>query len=400
MRTPLPVATPCWGSLPSLSRSGKSQRKGTSLLSYELHIGSADFWARAAKDIAAARRRVLIQAMTFEGDAAGRPVAEAVAASMAADRRVLVDDYTRHVINDTFLRASRDSGLHAEAAATWALFEALQATGAGLRVTNPIAGNWLRYPLRNHKKLLVIDDVAWLGGINFSDHNFAWHDMMLRLEGAEVADWLAGTFDLDWAGTPRASRKTFGRSLELLSLSGRDNPLHFAPLLDRFAKARERIDVISAYPTFPFVDALVAAAGRGVAVTIYTPRPNNKPIVRDYLLARCHGTGLTIRLLPEMTHVKAALVDGEELIAGSSNFDFVSYRTSADYIATIRAPELVAEVEARLFAPLRAVSEPIEAADLPGWRGRRAGLSLRIADTVIARFRHRDHIAPWSQPAS
>lgn len=369
------------------------------LPNYELHIGSAAFWARAAADIAGARRRVLIQAMTFEGDRAGRPVAEAVRSSSASDRRVLVDDYTRHVINDTFLHSSRDPTLQAEAAATWAMFNALQAAGTQVRITNPIAGNWLRYPLRNHKKLLVMDDVAWIGGINFSDHNFAWHDMMLRLEGAKVADWLAGAFDLDWAGTPRSRRKTFGETLELLSLSGRDNSRHFLPLLARLNEARAAIEVISAYPTFPFVDALAAAARRGVAVTLYTPRPNNKPIVRDYLLARTRGTGIAVHLLPEMTHVKAALVDGEELITGSSNFDFVSYRTSADYVATLRTPALIAEAETRLFAPIRALAEPVEAADMPGWRGQRAALSLRIADRVITRLRHREHIAPWSQPS-
>ncbi len=41
--------------------------------------------------------------MTFEGDAAGQAVAGAVIASPARERRVLVDDYTRHVVNDTFL---------------------------------------------------------------------------------------------------------------------------------------------------------------------------------------------------------------------------------------------------------------------------------------------------------
>ena len=368
--------------------------------SYELHIGSAEFWRRAATDIAGARHRVLIQAMTFEGDAAGRPVAEAVTASTASDRRVLVDDYTRHVINDTFLRSSRDRALLAEASATWAMFAALEASGVGVRVTNPIAGNWLRYPLRNHKKLLVIDDVAWIGGINFSDHNFAWHDMMLRLEGAEIADWLAGTFQYDWTGKPRSDQRAFGPELDLLSLSGRDNPARFAPLLVRLGQARKTIEVISAYPTFPFVDALVAAAARGLAVTIHTPRPNNKPIVREYLLARTESQGVAVRLLPEMTHVKAALIDGEELIAGSSNFDFVSYRTSADYIATIRDRALVAEAEARLFAPLRAMSQPVVAADAPGWRGRRATLALRIADLFVARLGHRHHIAPWSPPAA
>lgn len=368
--------------------------------SYELHIGSAEFWRRAATDIAAACRRVLIQAMTFEGDAAGRPVAEAVATSKASDRRVLVDDYTRHVINDTFLRGCRDPALRAEASATWDMFAALEASGAGVRITNPIAGNWLRYPLRNHKKLLVIDDVAWIGGINFSDHNFAWHDMMLRLEGAEVADWLAGAFQADWTGEAHSDRRAFGPELDLLSLSGRDNPARFAPLLASLSQAGEAIEVISAYPTFPFVDALVAAAARGLAVTIHTPRPNNKPIVRDYLIARTRGTGVKVRLLPAMTHVKAALIDGRELIAGSSNFDFVSYRTSADYVATIRDPAMIAEAETRLFTPLRALSQPVVAADVPWWRGWRATLALRIADLFVARLRHRQHIASWSPPAA
>ena len=66
---------------------------------YELHVGAPAFWRRAAGDIAGARRRVLVQAMTFEGDAAGLSVAAAIASSAAADRRVLVDAYTRAVIS-------------------------------------------------------------------------------------------------------------------------------------------------------------------------------------------------------------------------------------------------------------------------------------------------------------
>jgi cardiolipin synthase len=306
---------------------------------FELHIGSAAFWRRAAGDIASAQRRVLVQAMTFEGDQAGLGVAKAIGASSAADRRVLVDDYTRHVINDTFLKGSSDPAIHAEAAATWAMFELLHGTGAGVRVTNPMGRSWLRYPLRNHKKLILADDAAWIGGINFSDHNFAWHDMMLRIEDPAVADWLAETFAADWSGAPRPWRHGFGAELELLSLDGVDNAAQFAPLLELFGKAQRSIEVISAYPTFP-------------------PRPSNKPVVRDYLLARTARSGIAVRLLPEMTHVKAALIDGEVLVVGSSNFDFVSYRTSADYVAVIRDRALVDQAEAHLFAPARQTSTP------------------------------------------
>lgn len=363
-----------------------------------LFTGSEAFWARAAEDIAQARRRVLVQAMTFEGDAAGRQVAAAIAASAAADRRVLVDDYTRHVINDTFLTRSRDLALHAEAAATWAMFERLARSGAGVRVTNPMGRSWLRYPLRNHKKLLVMDDAAWIGGINFSDHNFAWHDMMLRIADPAVADWLAETFAADWAGAPRAMAREFGPELALVNLDGASNAAHFAPLIRLIEAARRRIEVLSAYPTFPFVNALAAAAGRGVEVTIYTPRPNNKPIVRDYLLARAAGTGIAVRLLPRMTHIKAALIDSDTLVAGSSNFDFVSYRVAADHVAVVRDPVLIAQAETELFTPARAEARAPAPQDAPGWRGLGAGLVLRTADAIVSRLRHRDHITDWSRP--
>lgn len=234
---------------------------------YELLVGSQAFWQRAQADIAAAHRRVLIQAMTFEGDSAGQAVAAAIAASGAADRRVLVDDYTRHVINDTFLSRSRDEALHAEAQATWAMFDRLADAGVGLRITNPVGRNPLRYALRNHKKLLVMDDAVWLGGINFSEHNFAWHDMMLRIAHPGLAGWLAAAFERDWQGECGAARAAFP-GIEMLSVDGSGNAAHLAPLLDLFAGARRRIEVISAYPTFPFVSAMASAA-RGAGHALY-----------------------------------------------------------------------------------------------------------------------------------
>jgi len=372
-------------------------RKESRVARIALLVGSAAFWNAAARDIAAAQSRVLVQAMTFEGDATGRAVAQAIGASGASDRRVLVDDYTRHVINDTFLTLSRSPPLKAEAAATWDMFGALIAQEVGVRVTNPIGRNPLAYPIRNHKKLLVMDDVAWLGGINFSDHNFAWHDMMVRIDDPAVADWLAGEFGKDWRGEPASAQETVG-GIDLLSLDGTDNAGRFAPLLERFSAAQRSIEVISAYPTFPFVEAMAAAAARGVPVTLYTPRPNNKPVIRDYLLAIAERSGLQVRLLPEMTHVKAALIDGEELVVGSSNFDFVSNRANSEYVATIRDAELIADFETRLFGPARNTSAKPAAADTALLRGCWARFALWAADRFIAQLPQPRRIAEWSRP--
>jgi len=361
---------------------------------FELLVGSAAFWTRASCDIAGAERRVLVQAMTFEGDDAGLPVAHAIAQSPAADRRVLVDDYTRHVVNDTFLALSRDPALHGEAAESRAMFDRLMAAGAGVRVTNPLGRNPLRYATRNHKKLLVMDDAVWIGGINFSDHNFAWHDMMLRIEHAPIADWLAAQFDADWSGNVATAGEGIA-GIDLLSLDGSGNEAGFAPLLEMFAGARRSIEVISAYPTFPFVDAMAQAARAGARVTIYTPRPNNKPVIRDYLLGAAAPAGVELRLTPMMTHAKAALIDGEALVLGSSNFDFVSHRANAEYVATVRDAALIAEFEAQMLAPIRDGSGPPEPGDFSAWRSWKARAALRLADALIARLSHGPRVSEW-----
>lgn len=361
---------------------------------YELLVGAQAFWDRARADLAAARRRVLVQAMTFEGDATGQAVAAAIEASGAQDRRVLVDDYTRHNINDTLLALSRNPALQAEAQATWAMFDRLKTSGADLRITNPVGRNPLRYAMRNHKKLLVIDDAAWIGGINFSDHNFAWHDMMVRIEHPGIADWLAAEFERDWTGQV-ASRADTIAGAAFHSLDGSANEAGFAPLLDLFAQARRSIEVISAYPTFPFVDAIGAAARRGIKAAIYTPRPNNKPIVRDYLLGSAARFGIDVQLTPMMTHAKAALIDDEVLVLGSSNFDFISHRANAEYVAVIRDSQLIAAFETRMLAPIRAGSSVPQAGDHSRWRSLKAHLALRVTDVLISWLDHGPRVAEW-----
>ena len=372
---------------------------------FELAIGSGAFWRGAAADIAGARRRVLVQAMTFEGDSAGGALAGALLAARAADRRLLIDAYSFHVVNDTLLPSLpwRDRSLRDEVRATRGLLDRLAGHDVAVAVTNPVGRNPLRFPLRNHKKLLVIDDVAWLGGINFSDHNFAWHDLMVRIDDAEIAGWLAGTFEDDWCGTPRGATGRFGQT-DLISLDGAGNEAALAPVLDLFASARRSIELVGAYPTRPFTDALVTAANRGCAVTIHTPIANNKPLLRDYLfdLPR-RSPGLRLNLLPGMTHAKAALVDGETLLFGSVNFNVASWRTNGDLLAITRDADLIAAFERDLFVPSRAAGRMAERLALPLWRGVRARLALAGADAVLARlsFGTGSRVSRWpAAPAS
>jgi cardiolipin synthase len=256
------------------------------------------------------------------------------------------------------------------------MFADLIKDGVGVRETNPLGHLLLNYPARNHKKLIIADDVAYVGGVNFSDHNFAWRDFMVRVQDARVTDFLTDDFAATWSGGPVAAALEL-EGLSLFCLDGRTNDRFFAAMSDLIGRARREIVVLSAYLTFPFTAPLSAAARRGVAVRLITPWNNNKPLVRDYLLGVARRSGFEVTLLAEMSHGKALLIDGEQLVVGSCNFDFVGLAAEEEIVAVIRSPELIEDFRHQIVAPL------VERAALTGTR--RVGPLRSAAALVLLR---------------
>lgn len=357
---------------------------------FELMVGAPAFWRRAAADIATAKTRVLVQAMTFEGDSAGLAVAESLGASGASDRRVLVDDYSRHVISDRIIHGPAswsDKDFRTEIRATHDMFRHLSVSGVGVRVTNPVGPLFVRYPARNHKKMIVADDVAYVGGVNFSDHNFAWHDFMLRLEGREAAEALASDFAATWAGEPRAAVFDLP-GLRLHSLDGRNNTDGFRPVMDLIAGATKSVTVISPYLTFPFTDALAAARARGAAVRLITPRDNNKRLVRDYLLHAADRAGFEVLLTPGMSHLKGMVIDEAHLIVGSANFDFVSLAAEEELVAVIQDPAVIAAFNRLIVEPAVTGATLHQATAASSRAGESARRTLSLVSRLVAGSRN------------
>jgi cardiolipin synthase len=354
---------------------------------YSLLVGSDAFRRQAQADMTSARRRLYVQAMTFEGDAAGASVCGPILASPAADRRVLVDDYTRFVVSDRFVYSPHyllDRDFRAEVKATRAMFDSMVQAGIGVRVTNPAGPLLAGFPFRNHKKLIVADDISYIGGINFSDHNFAWHDLMLRIDDAATAERLAADFEDTYASRLRSWIADLG-DMKLYGFDGGDNHIGFTEIIAEIDAASREITVVSPYLTFPFVDALERARVRGLDIRLVTPLKNNKPTVRDYLLWTARRAGFDVRLTAEMIHLKGMLIDGEKLVLGSSNFDFVSFHVEEELVAVISNAELIADFEARVIAPLMAESLPADACRPSDAGGRRCLALLKTAERILSR---------------
>jgi cardiolipin synthase A/B len=330
----------------------------------ELLVNFNDFWTRLRADIGAAKESVLIQTFALEGDSIGKQLSESLLASGAEDKRILADSFTRIVLSDRFRFTPAnylDPNLKREAQETNLMRSQLKAAGVGIKFSNPYGVSPRKLLSRNHKKLIVIDaQTAYVGGINFSEHNAAWHDMMFRIDDHDTVRFLREDFLSSWHGRDRFAQHA-AEDVELLTLDGRDNRSAFQRVIELIDNARQTVFVESPYITFPFYERLRAASIRGVEVKVVTPEQNNWRLFRNYARLESARSGIDLRLYRgRMSHLKAMLIDDEYLIAGSSNFDYLSYRLYQEIVAIFTNSELIRDFRERVMLPDLAAATTVE----------------------------------------
>jgi len=242
-----------------------------------------------------------------------------------------------------------DKEHRAEVLGTWQMMDDNEAAGVGIKWVNPFGFLYRKSPVRNHKKMILIDGhTTYIGGINFSDHNFEWHDMMLRIEDPNVAEFMMTDFDATWAGKNLFSERDFdGISISLID--GETNEKWFEKIFNLIGSARTSIFIESPYLSWPFYHHFRLAVERGVDITVLMPDLNNRAWVQRYTEWEGARSGIKLRnYLPKMTHLKAMLVDEETLVVGSSNFDYFSYRTQQEVVAVVTRPDLVHDFKIRI----------------------------------------------------
>ena len=333
-------------------------------MSIELLVDFDQFWSRLSADICSAQESVFVQTFAFEGDTIGKQLSAALLSSSAPDKRILADSFTRVVLSDKFRYSPAnffDRELRREARATAEMFREIKHAGVELKFTNAFGVTPRRLLSRNHKKLIVVDNTtAYFGGINFSEHNAAWHDLMLRTDDADAVAFLREDFLSTWTGSDRVGHAQYN-GLELFTLDGRTNRAAFQRVIDLIDAARQTIFVESPYITFPFYERLREAARRGVDVKVVTPEQNNWGYFARYARVESARSQIDLRLYQgRMSHLKAMLIDDEFLIAGSSNFDYLSYRLYQEVVGVITAPEVIAEFRERVMLPDLARARGVE----------------------------------------
>jgi cardiolipin synthase len=338
------------------------------------------------QSIRAARLHIHMEMYIFEDDEVGREFARALADRARAGVKVrLIYDPVGSV------RTSKE------------FFADMEQAGIAVVAFNPPAPGLLkRGPVgaqaRDHRKLLIVDGrVAFLGGINISrvygsasasrpgsggtggGESFEeqpWRDLQVRIEGPAVADFQKA-FVEQWkkwkkeeipeAGLYPRLEKMGPHVVRAVASSPREDgapdTLYLA-LISAIESAETEVCITNAYfvPHPQLVDALAAAARRGVDVKLVLPSKTDNAIV--FHAGRAHyqpllDAGVKIfERKDRLLHTKSAVIDGVWSTIGSTNLDWRSLAYNDELNAVILGPEFAAKMKA-IFERDLAQSEAI-----------------------------------------
>ena len=292
---------------------------------------------RLVADIDAATDHIHVLYYIWLEDDTGAALAEALirAAQRGVTCRAMADGLgSRAMVKSPIWQKMREAGVQLAVA---------------LPLNNPLRTVFTsRLDLRNHRKITVIDgQVTYCGSRNSADPEFRvkrkfapWVDIMLRFTGPVVgqnqllfaSDWMQATGEqLDVIPLP--TPKEVGGFPAQVWGDGPTERAGATPQLfaTAIACARSELTISTPYfvPDATVLEALCAAAHRGVSVTLIFPHRNDSWIVRaasrsyyrKLLVAGCR----IFEYKPGLLHAKTLTIDGQVSLIGSSNLDLRSF---------------------------------------------------------------------------
>lgn len=328
-------------------------------VTYNLQPDAQTFLSDFKAEIDRAEVSVWAQFYTFEADKAGLPIARALinAAARGLKVHLLIDHSINLLHNDYYLHVPRlnrklQNSIVNEWRDTKKLIRTMQASGVEVKMTNPLGLFRQRAFRRDHKKLVAIDaetgnGIAYVGGINPSDHNASWNDFMVKMRG-DITMFVYKELIRTWNDNSKGGIKNYGDGQFITDVRGEAHIIpHAIKLIN---KAKRRVIIESAYLWGKNLQtALQRAARRGVEVSVILPLKNNKRvfILTASAIKKLVDAGAHVYKYQDhggMTHAKALLVDSTAMFGSNNYSEFLSGKINEANIATKNA-QLVKQLE-------------------------------------------------------
>lgn len=300
--------------------------------------------------IEAAGRSIRVLFYMFTEDEAGLLVLQALtrAAARGVEVRLLLDEFGSGVIRPAFLDPLAEAGGHH-------------------CIFHPTFGR--RYLIRNHQKMIVIDDeAAIIGGANINEHYLVdegpqhWRDVWLAIDGPAVAE-LGDYFDSleRWVRQPKPLIRKLRRIITSHSrgpgpvswrFSGpmrKHNPWPVQIVKDILAA--KRLDIVAAYfsPSRAMLRRIAGVAERGGTARLVTAaKSDNHATIAAarFTYGRLLKWGVRIfEYQPAKFHTKLYIAD-DIVHVGSANFDFRSIYLNLEMMLRVEDAAFAAAMRA------------------------------------------------------
>jgi cardiolipin synthase len=347
-------------------------------------IGDTDVMIQGlVEDIDSAQHHCHLLFYIFLDDHSGTRVAEALmrAAQRGVACRLLVDG----VGSGKFLRSK--------------LCQSLEAANVKVQSALPVNAVrmlFARLDLRNHRKLVVIDNaIGYTGSSNIADPEFTpkpkyapWVDAMVRIEGPITRD-LQILFAEDWYldtqepldelldEAPPAADPGVPAQLAATGPTSFTEALRHLTQVSLHA-AREELIMTTPYfvPDEATATALETAASRGIETSLVVPARNDSPLVAA--ASRSHyepllESGVRIyEFQPGLLHAKTLTIDRNVAIIGTANMDRRSFELNFEITLAVYHSDFASQLR---FLQRSYIAESQE---LTSERWSRRGLTTRL----------------------
>ncbi|HEY7413677.1 MAG TPA: phospholipase D-like domain-containing protein [Ktedonobacteraceae bacterium] len=318
----------------------------------QLYSYGRDLFDAMLEAIDNAKETIYLESFIWKGDEVGQEFKDHLArkAAEGVEVYVIFDSFGNLVVPRSFKR--RDSfhpAIHVMA---------YQAIRRIWQIIDP------RHYAFDHRKLLAVDGkIGFIGGYNIGKlYAYSWRDTHIRICGPAAAD-IAQSFIDSWnrfcRKSDRISRRYHRQFDPLITLWGNDALRLTFPIRDMYIenidRAEHSILLTNAYfvPDHTLLDALKAAAHRGVDVRILVPWLSNH-IIADWVshgyYSGCLQAGIRVfGYRHSMLHAKTCTIDGQWSTVGTANLDRLSSIGNFEINIEVFSVELARQMQT-LFA--------------------------------------------------
>ena len=214
-----------------------------------------------------------------------------------------------------------------------------------------------------HRKILIIDEnTAFIGGVNFNQQFAKWDDLSVQVKG-KMVKYIIRSFAKVYVECGGADPAILAQNKNTIVNKTRNWLVEHFPTRKKFGlnklykehlgRAKKSIILVTPYftPSLWLIKVLREASERGVKVEILLPQDTYVPWV-SYISNRMHyfymrklsKFGVIFYIRPKMNHSKVMLIDETEGMVGSQNIDFTSFNLNYEIGVLFKDLKTVKEI--------------------------------------------------------